>query len=146
MSDNKTKCNKYMRLVFDFNTIQEHEDYDNAYMTIEIAIYKWERQYLGEDYSEEYIVNGLYSILQDEWNGGHLRGKNFLEEAESESDLDYDLIDNIENAYDEMDIHNEMDIQKNKLEDKLDLIFYLHAEDTFKKIIEFHDLDLGYWG
>ena len=147
MSDNKIKSNKVMEVVFDFNTKEENDDYDNEYMSIEFAVKNWECLYLGDlDYSEQYIVNALYTIYQDEWNGGQRRGKNFLEESESKCHLNCKLINNIEKAYDECLKNNDWDIHKNRLEDKLDLLFYLHAENTFKEILNFHNLDLDYFG
>ena len=79
----------------------------------------------------------LYAELEDQFNSDKNRGRDFLEENE----IDYDVICAIENLYERCSGNIGWDINKSKLEQKLDYVFYIHATMKVKKILKFHELD-----
>jgi len=130
MNDNNNKRNdKETQIILDWNT----NDDCNSYDTIEDMINHWEASYLGSEQSQEYIVSILYDELEQQFNSDKNRGRDFLEENE----IDYDMICAIEKLYE----RSSWDINKSKLEHKLDYVFYIHATMKVKKILKFHELD-----
>ena len=134
MNDNNNNRNdKETQFILDWNT----NDTCNSYDTIEYMVNQWEEAYLGSEQAKEYIIKVLYVELEHQFNSDKKRGQDFLEENE----IDYDVICAIENLYERCRGNIGWDINKSKLEQKLDYVFYIHATMKVKKILKFHKLD-----
>ena len=134
MNDNNNKRNdKETQIILDWNTNNDCNSYD----TIEDMINHWEASYLDSEQSQEYIVSILYNELEQQFNTDKKRGQDFLEENE----IDYDVICAIEKLYERSIRNISWDINKSKLEHKLDYVYYIHATIKVKKILKFHELD-----
>jgi len=128
------------QLIIDWN----ENDGNNVYMTINEAITEWETEWVfeGDNVEEEEMVQALYEKLQHEWNSGYARGVQFLKTNE----IDYGLINAIEDLYDYTEYEFGDDLNKKTLADKLDIIFYKQAEEQFIQAIKRHELDEDFWG
>ena len=91
--------------------------------------------------TEEEMVQGLYQILQDEWNDDNGRAEHFLQE-----DCTLEIVRCIEDLYVYWELEFGDRLYKDTLEEKLDLVYYFEAEELLKKAIEEEELDMDYWG
>ena len=90
---------------------------------------------------EEQMVQGLYEDFQNEWNMDNDRAYNLLEEHCS-----IDIITAIEDWYEYTEWNFGDYLHKKKLMAKLDICYYFQAEEEFKKMLEWEEFDLDYWG
>ena len=118
------------------------KDPSNPYMSINEVINEWEcdiNSNIGE--TEQELVSMLYEKHQYEWNDGYKRGKAFLRLNE----INYEIINAIEDLY----IYTEWEqgdyLNKNTLEDKLDIIYYFQAEQKLKEAIDEHEIENADW-
>tara|TARA_R100000541_G_scaffold37592_1_gene45480 strand:- start:810 stop:1241 length:432 start_codon:yes stop_codon:yes gene_type:complete len=118
-------------------------DESNPYVTIQDAIQAWECDVNSEDeYTEADLVTFLYEKHQYEWNDGYKRGKSFLQLNE----INYEIINAIEDLYIQYEWEFGDELNKNTLEDKLDIIYYFQAKEKLQEALEEHELDNANWG
>ena len=126
------------------------KDPSNPYMTINEVINEWETSYISDHDNndarwmaeEDAMVTALYEKHHYEWNDGYKRGKAFLRLNE----INYEIINAIEDLY----IYTEWEqgdyLNKNTLEDKLDIIYYFQAEQKLKDALDEHEIENANWG
>lgn len=92
--------------------------------------------------TEDEMVEGLYQILQDEWNDDNDRADDFFEDIGCSKYI----VRAIEDLYKYWEWEFGDRLYKDTLEEKLDLVYYFEAEELLKKAIEEEELDMDYWG
>ena len=117
-------------------------DPSNPYMTIKEVIDEWEWDINSDNgETEQELVSMLYEKHQYEWNDGYKRGKAFLRLNE----INYEIINAIEDLY----IYTEWEqgdyLNKNTLEDKLDIIYYFQAQEKLQEAIDEHEIENADW-
>ena len=121
----------------------DNTDTSNPYVTIQDAIEAWECDLNSEDeYTEADLVTFLYEKHQYEWNDDYKRGRSFLKLNE----INYEIINAIEDLYNYTEWEQGDYLNKNTLEDKLDIIYYFQAKEKLQEAIEEHELDNADWG
>ena len=121
----------------------DNTDTSNPYVTIQDAIEAWECDLNSEDeYTEADLVTFLYEKHQYEWNDGYKRGRTFLKLNE----INYEIINAIEDLYIQYEWEFGDELNKNTLEDKLDIIYYFQAKEKLQEALEEHELDNANWG
>ena len=121
----------------------DNTDTSNPYVTIQDAIEAWECDLNSEDeYTENELVTFLYEKHQYEWNDGYKRGRTFLKLNE----INYEIINAIEDLYNYTEWEQGDYLNKNTLEDKLDIIYYFQAKEKLQEALEEHELDNANWG
>tara|TARA_R110000868_G_scaffold185106_1_gene426922 strand:- start:2290 stop:2727 length:438 start_codon:yes stop_codon:yes gene_type:complete len=118
-------------------------DPSNPYMTIKEVIDEWEWDINSDnEETEQELVSMLYEKHQYEWNDGYKRGKAFLRLNE----INYEIINAIEDLY----IYTEWEqgdyLNKNTLEDKLDIIYYFQAKEKLQEALDEHEIENADWG
>ena len=118
-------------------------DPSNPYMTIKEVIDEWEWDINSDnEETEQELVDMLYEKHQYEWNDGYKRGKAFLRLNE----INYEIINAIEDLY----IYTEWEqgdyLNKNTLEDKLDIIYYFQAQEKLQEALDEHEIENANWG
>jgi|TARA_R110000803_G_scaffold145685_1_gene211461 hypothetical protein len=118
-------------------------DPSNPYMTIKEVIDEWEWDINSDNgETEQELVSMLYEKHQYEWNDGYKRGKAFLRLNE----INYEIINAIEDLY----IYTEWEqgdyLNKNTLEDKLDIIYYFQAKEKLQEALDEHEIENADWG
>ena len=118
-------------------------DPSNPYMTIKEVIDEWEWDINSDNgETEQELVSMLYEKHQYEWNDGYKRGKAFLRLNE----INYEIINAIEDLY----IYTEWEqgdyLNKNTLEDKLDIIYYFQAQEKLQEALDEHEIENANWG
>ena len=118
-------------------------DPSNPYMTIKEVIGEWEWDINSDnEETEQELVSMLYEKHQYEWNDGYKRGKAFLRLNE----INYEIINAIEDLY----IYTEWEqgdyLNKNTLEDKLDIIYYFQAKEKLQEALDEHEIENADWG
>lgn len=118
------------------------KDPSNPYMTIKEVIDEWEWDINSDNgETEQELVSLLYEKHQYEWNDGYKRGKAFLRLNE----INYEIINAIEDLY----IYTEWEqgdyLNKNTLEDKLDIIYYFQAQEKLQEAIDEHEIENADW-
>lgn len=118
-------------------------DPSNPYMTIKEVIDEWEWDINSDNgETEQELVSMLYEKHQYEWNDGYKRGKAFLRLNE----INYEIINAIEDLY----IYTEWEqgdyLNKNTLEDKLDIIYYFQAKEKLQEALDEHEIENANWG
>ena len=118
------------------------KDPSNPYMTIKEVIDEWEYDIEGDGgNTEQELVSMLYEKHHYEWNDGYKRGKAFLRLNE----INYEIINAIEDLY----IYTEWEqgdyLNKNTLEDKLDIIYYFQAQEKLQEAIDEHEIENADW-
>ena len=118
-------------------------DPSNPYMTIKEVIDEWEWDINSDNgETEQELVSLLYEKHQYEWNDGYKRGKAFLRLNE----INYEIINAIEDLY----IYTEWEqgdyLNKNTLEDKLDIIYYFQAQEKLQEALDEHEIENANWG
>ena len=119
------------------------KDPSNPYMTIKEVIDEWEWDINSDnEETEQELVSMLYEKHQYEWNDGYKRGKAFLRLNE----INYEIINAIEDLY----IYTEWEqgdyLNKNTLEDKLDIIYYFQAKEKLQEALDEHEIENADWG
>ena len=119
------------------------KDPSNPYMTIKEVIDEWEWDINSDNgETEQELVDMLYEKHQYEWNDGYKRGKAFLRLNE----INYEIINAIEDLY----IYTEWEqgdyLNKNTLEDKLDIIYYFQAQEKLQEALDEHEIENANWG
>ena len=92
--------------------------------------------------TEDEMVEGLYQILQDEWNDDNDRADDFFEDI----GCSIYIVRAIEDLYKYWEWERGYEMGKDTIEEKLDVIYYLEAEELLKKAVEEEELDIEYWG
>ena len=111
----------------------------NPYMTIEEVINEWEHDLQHQqDLTCRELGDLLYEKFQFEWNDGYKRGRRFLQL----NDINYGIINAIEDLYIMEEYNHGGYLNKNCLEDKLDIIYYFKAEKALKAKQDEHEV----WG
>ena len=118
-------------------------DPSNPYMTIKEVIDEWEWDINSDNgETEQELVSMLYEKHQYEWNDGYKRGKAFLRLNE----INYEIINAIEDLY----IYTEWEqgdyLNKNTLEDKLVIIYYFQAQEKLQEALDEHEIENADWG
>ena len=92
---------------------------------------------------KEQMVQGLYNDFQSEWNEGEamVRAETFLEE-----NCSLEIIKAIEDWYEYVEWEFGDDLGKKTLITKLDICYYFQAEQELKKMLEWEEMDLDFWG
>ena len=121
------------QLILDWDKNSE----SNPYMTIEEVINEWEHDIeTRDDLTERELGDIIYEKFNFEWNDGYKRGKSFL----IHNDINYEIINAIEDLY----IYTEWEqgdyLHKTTLEDKLDIIYYFKAQEALKATTEEHEI------
>ena len=133
-----TKRTDYItQMILDFN---RNEGEANIHGSVELYITEWKESF--DDKTEQEMVQELSGSFQDGWNNYNPRARHFL----TTHKMDLEIVEAIEDLYDYWKDEFGDDLNKTKLVDKLDLIYYFEAEEEFRKEIENEDLDLEYWG
>jgi predicted RNA-binding protein len=127
----------------------------NNNITINQVLYNWECDFLGDDNNkcEWEAVHELYNKLNDEFNNDKKkRGRDFLEAFQNNDVMIVgvfvklsSIVDAIEDLYNHTEYLCGKYMNKRRLEDKLDLIFYKHAEKEFVNELKKHRLEMDYW-
>jgi len=126
------------------NTIQKLIlDYDakHSHYTYLQAIGEAEERYdpLHDDATFEYMLS---QVVQEHWNDPEPRGYKFIKHMETQKDVNwYEIIYNIETMWDEIVEECGFE-QKSHLDDKLDIIYYVKADDYFRDWLEKEDFDV----
>ena len=121
------------QLILDWDKNSE----SNPYMTIEEVINEWEHDIeTRDDLTERELGDIIYEKFNFEWNDGYKRGKSFL----IHNDINYEIINAIEDLYIYMEWEHGDYFHKTTLEDKLNLIYYFKAEEALKATTEKHEI------
>ena len=138
----KKPSDKITKIVLDYN-INNNQD------GVKQAINNWKEDIdmsnegLGIVYeTEEDMVQGLYEELESEWNNYNDRAEDFIEE------FGYNeyIVEAIEELYKYWEWELGFEMDKDTLEEKLDLVYYCEAKELMMKAIEEEELNMDYWG
>ena len=121
----------------------DNTDTSNPYVSIQDAIEAWECDLNSDDdFTDNELVTFLYEKHQYEWNDDYKRGRTFLKLNE----INYEIINAIEELYIYIEWEQGDYLNKNTLEDKLDIIYYFQAKEKLQEALDLHELDNANWG
>jgi len=124
------------QMIIDFNKTDE----TNIHGTTNLSITEWKEN--RDNQTEQEMVQELYESFHYGWNNGLPRAREFL----NKHTITMEMIDAIEDLYIYCEWNYGDYLHKTKLVDKLDMVFYMEAEEEFKKAIEVEELDDDFWG
>ena len=128
--------NTIQKLILDYDAKHSHYTYLQA-----IGEAKERYDPLHDDAKFEVV---LRQVVEERWNGyvDGLRGYKFIKHMETQKDVNwYEIIYNIETMWDEIVEECGFE-QKSHLDDKLDIIYYVKADDYFRDWLEKEDFDV----
>ena len=130
---------KITQLILDYDI--KNAGHNNC---VECVIDAWKEDCDNNSYynSESQMVQGLYEDFESEWYNGENRALQFLEDNK----ITLGIIRSIEELYKYQEEEFGDSFYKDTLEEKLDMIYYLEAEELLKKTVEEEELDIEYWG
>ena len=133
----KKANDKITQLILNYNI-------NNSQDGVKLTIESWKEDCANNSYenSESQMVQGLNDDFESGWNNDNDRADDFFEEF----GCSIYIVRAIEDLYKYWEWERGYEMGKDTIEEKLDVIYYLEAEELLKKAVEEEELDIEYWG